>query len=290
MSFRTRFSDAVSRLRLTVRSTRKRAAPSSFASIVTGALVGASVLATSSVVFADDAPHPQHYPWSHYGAFSAFDVASIRRGFEVYRQVCSTCHSLEFKSYRELIGASHTEEQAKALARSIEVTDGPNEQGEMYQRPGKLFDKLPKPYPNAEYAAFINGGAVPPDLTLMILARHGGEDYVFSLLNGYCDPPEGFELRSGLNYNTYFPGNAIAMAPPLSDGQVEYEDGTPATVSQMSKDVVTFLSWCAQPEHDERKKSGIKLGLAVFVLAGLMGYNKRLKWSIIKTKRVSYEN
>ena len=288
-TLRSRITDAVTRLGL-ARSSRPRREVSPFVSVVTGAIIGASVLATTSVVFADDPPHPPHYPWSHYGALAAFDTASIRRGFEVYRQVCSACHSLQYKSYRNLVGVSHTEEQAKALARSVEVTDGPNDQGEMFQRPGKLFDRLPKPYPNPEYAAYINGGAIPPDLTLMVLARHGGENYVYSILNGYADPPAGVQLRNGLNYNTYFPGNAIAMAPPLTDGQVEYEDGTPASVSQMSKDVVTFLSWCAQPEHDERKRTGVKLVLAVGVLTGLMGYQKRLRWSMIKTRRISYEN
>lgn len=191
---------------------------------------------------------------------------SLRRGFEVYRQVCSSCHSMQYRAYRQLIGVTHTEEQAKALARSVEVTDGPNEEGQMFQRPGKLFDRFPKPYPNEEFARYINGGALPPDLSLMVLARPGGENYVFSLLNGYKEAPAGMQLRDGLHYNVYFPGNAISMAKPLSDGQVEWEDGTPATVTQMAKDVTTFLSWAAQPEHDQRKKMSAKIifGLGEF--------------------------
>lgn len=197
------------------------------------------------------------------GFVSLCYVRSIRRGFEVYRQVCSTCHSMQYKSYRQLVGVSHTEEQAKAIARSVEVKDGPNEQGEMFTRPGKLFDHFPSPYPNEEYAAFINGGAIPPDLTLVVLGRPGGEDYVFSLLNGYKPAPAGLSLRDGLHYNIYFPGNAISMAKPLTDGQVEWEDDTPATETQMAKDVTTFLSWAAQPEHDERKLSGAKFVTAM---------------------------
>lgn len=239
-------------------------------------------------VHASEAPEAPHYPWSHRGYFSALDTASLRRGFEVYRQVCSTCHSMQYKAYRHLVGVTHTEEQAKALARSIEVTDGPNDQGEMFQRPGKLFDHFPAPYPNEEYARFINNGAIPPDLSLIVLGRHHGEDYVFSVLTGYHDTPAGLTLRDGLHYNVYFPGNAIGMAKPIADGIVEYEDGTPATESQMAKDVSTFLTWCSMPEHDERKKSGVKLVLGLTVLTAIIGYHKRFVWAPIKTRRVTY--
>ena len=251
---------------------------------------GALYALGSGSVFASEAPEPAHLPWSHSGYYSGYDTASIRRGFEVYRQVCSTCHSLEYKSYRELIGVSHTEEQAKALARSVEVTDGPNDQGEMFQRPGKLFDHLPKPYPNEEYARFINNGAIPPDLSLIVLGRHAGEDYVFSVLTGYHEAPHGLHLRDGLHYNVYFPGNAIGMAKPISDGIVEFEDGTPATESQIAKDVATFLAWCSMPEHDERKKNGVKLAVAFAVLSVLLGYQKRLIWAPHKTRRITYVN
>jgi ubiquinol-cytochrome c reductase cytochrome c1 subunit len=195
---------------------------------------------------------------------------------------------MQYKSYRQLVGVSHTEEQAKAIARSVEVKDGPNDQGEMFTRPGKLFDHFPSPYPNEEYAAFINGGAIPPDLTLVVLGRPGGEDYVFSLLNGYKEPPAGLTLREGLAYNIYFPGNAISMAKPLTDGQVEWEDDTPATETQMAKDVTTFLSWAAQPEHDERKLLGAKLVLAMTLAAGLFGYKKRQYWTLLKNQKITY--
>jgi ubiquinol-cytochrome c reductase cytochrome c1 subunit len=160
----------------------------------------------------------------------------------------------------------------------------------MFQRPGKLFDYFPRPYPNEEFAAYINGGAIPPDLTLMVLARPGMENYVFSLLTGYKSVPAGLQLRDGLNYNVYFPGNAISMAKPLTDGQVEYEDGTIATETQMAKDVATFLSWSAQPEHDHRKLSGLKIMGAFMIATVLLGYQKRFYWSVIKTRRISYVN
>jgi len=258
------------------------------ASIAAGLLTGSIMYLSSSPAYASESPNPPHYPWSHQGWYSGFDSAALRRGFEVYRQVCSTCHSLEHKSYRELVGVTHTEEHAKAIARSIEVTDGPNDQGEMFQRPGKLFDRIPKPYPNEEYGRFINNGAYPPDLSLIVLGRHYGEDYVFSILTGYHDAPDGVALREGLHYNVYFPGNAIAMAKPLSDGIVEFEDDTPSTESQAAKDVVTFLSWCAQPEYDERKRNGMKIACAFVLISVITGYHKRFWWAPLKTRRITY--
>lgn len=168
---------------------------------------------------------------------------SMRRGFEVYRQVCSTCHSVRYLHYRQLIGETHSEVQAKALAESVVVKDGPNDAGEYFERPGRLSDPLPKPYPNDEYARYINGGALPPDLSLIVKARHGGADYIYALLTGYREPPHGVTLRQGLYYNPYFQGGAIAMPPPLNDGGIEYEDGTAPTISQQAKDVTVFLNW-----------------------------------------------
>jgi ubiquinol-cytochrome c reductase cytochrome c1 subunit len=195
---------------------------------------------------------------------------------------------MQYKSYRQLVGVSHTEEQAKAIARTVEVNAEPDENGEVLKRPGKLFDRFPSPYPNEEYARMINGGAIPPDLTLMVLGRPGGEDYVFSLLNGYKPAPAGLTLRDGLHFNTYFPGYAISMAKPLTDGQVEWEDDTPATETQMAKDVATFLSWASQPEHDDRKLLGAKWVFGVGLAALLVGYQKRMYWTLIKNKRISY--
>ncbi|GLB41705.1 putative cytochrome C1 family protein [Lyophyllum shimeji] len=236
----------------------------------------------------DDGLHPPQYPWPHKGPFDTFDHASIRRGYQVYREVCAACHSLNRIAWRNLVGVSHTVDEVKAMAEQVEYTDGPNDQGEMYQRPGKLADYLPAPYPNEEAARASNGGALPPDLSLIIKARHGGADYVFSLLTGYMDPPAGVEVREGLNYNPYFPGGAIAMARLLFDGIVEYDDGTPATTSQMAKDVVEFLNWAAEPEHDERKKYGIKAVIILSALTLLSVYVKRFKWSPVKNRKILY--
>lgn len=190
---------------------------------------------------ADDGLHPPQYPWPHGGMLDTFDHASIRRGFQVYQEVCSTCHSLSRVAWRNLVGVSHTVDEVKAMAAEIEYEDGPNDDGEMFMRPGKLADYLPSPYPNDEAARAGNAGALPPDLSLIVKARHGAADYIFSLLTGYCDPPAGVKVQEGLNYNPFFPGTQIAMARVLFDGLVEYDDGTPATTSQMAKDVTTFL-------------------------------------------------
>jgi len=158
----------------------------------------------------------------------------------------------------------------------------------MFERPGKLFDGFPKPYPNEEFARFVNNGAYPPDLSAIAKARHGGENYLFSLLTGYRNPPFGVNLREGLHYNPYFPGGAIAMAPPLSNNQVESDDGTENNVSQMAKDCTTFLAWASQPEMDNRKKTGIKVLLLLSITAGFTLYWKRLKWAVMKNRVVKF--
>ena len=177
--------------------------------------------------------------------------------------------------------------------RSIQLTSfistiRPNDIGEMFERPGKLSDRIPGPYKNEEQARAANGGAYPPDLTLMVKARHYGIDYIFSLLTGYVDAPAGKAMLPGLHYNPYFPGAAIAMAKQLVDGQVEYEDGTIATESQMAKDVACFLAWTAEPEHDERKKSGMQFMIAIFAALAITGFYKRFRWSIFKTRKITY--
>ncbi|KAH8071800.1 cytochrome C1 family-domain-containing protein [Cristinia sonorae] len=236
---------------------------------------------------AEEGLHPPEYPWSHSGWLDSFDHASIRRGYQVYREVCAACHSLDRIAWRNLVGVSHTVDEVKTMAEEVEYEDGPNDQGEMFQRPGKLSDYMPPPYPNEEAARASNGGALPPDLSLIVKARHGGPNYIFALLTGYRDPPAGFEIREGMNYNPYFPGNAISMARVLFDGLVEYDDGTPATTSQMAKDVVTFLNWAAEPEHDERKKAGLKAVILFSALTAISLYVKRFKWSLIKSRKIS---
>jgi ubiquinol-cytochrome c reductase cytochrome c1 subunit len=196
---------------------------------------------------------------------------------------------MNFMYYRNLVGTIMTEDEAKAEAEEVQVLDGPDENGNMFERPGKLSDKFPKPYPNEEAAKAANNGALPPDLTYITSARHGEEDYVFSLLTGYCDPPAGFELREGMHYNPYFPGGAISMAKSLFNETIEYEDGTPATASQLAKDVVTFLRWSAELEHDERKRMGIKMIMIASLLVSLAFYYKRHKWTVIKSRKLAFK-
>lgn len=243
---------------------------------------------TTSTLLSDDVVHPLELPWSHAGIFSSYDHAALRRGFQVYRQVCATCHSIERIHYRELVGVTHDTDAILAMAQEVDVVDGPDDTGEMFERPAKLSDPLPSPYANEEAGRAANGGAYPPDLSLMVKARHSGADYVFSLLTGYMDAPAGKEMLPGLYYNPYFPGGAIAMPPPLQDGGVEYEDGTPATLSQQAKDVVEFLNWCAEPEANDRKKAAAQYMICMAFCIALTGYYKRFKWSPLKTRQISY--
>ncbi|XP_061463196.1 cytochrome c1, heme protein, mitochondrial isoform X2 [Rhineura floridana] len=232
--------------------------------------------------------HPPKYPWSHRGMLSSLDHSSVRRGYQVYKEVCSACHSMEYVAFRNLVGVTHTEAEAKALAEEYQMQDGPNENGEMFMRPGKLSDYFPQPYPNPEAARAANSGALPPDLSNVVNARHGGEDYVFSLLTGYCDPPAGVPEREGLHFNPFFPGQAIAMAPPIYDEILEFEDGTPASMSQVAKDICTFLRWTAEQEHDHRKRMGLKMLLIGGLLLPLTYYLKRHKWSVLKSRKIAY--
>ena len=181
-----------------------------------------------------------------------------------------------------------TEEEVKVMMSDVYVMDGPNSDGEMFERPAKLSDYLPLTYENEEQGRVANAGAYPPDLSLIKKARHGGEDYIFALLTGYRDAPEGVSLRKGLYYNPYFPGGAIAMAKQIVDGGVEYEDGTPATASQQAADVATFLAWAAEPEHDDRKRMGMKWCFGMLLMIVATGWYKRFKWSVLKGRKISY--
>merc|ERR1711991_145219 len=253
------------------------------------AAVGTAVLAMPEGVDASaDVMHTPEHNWPNNKWWSSYDVASLRRGWEVYQQVCATCHSIEFIAFRNLVGSILTEGEAKALAAEVDVEDGPDKNGEMFDRPGKLSDPIPKPYRNDEEARSSNNNALPPDLSVMVKARHGGPDYIFALLTGYRNPPAGVEVKEPLHFNPYFPGNAIAMTPPLMDGMIEYEDGTEASVAQMAKDVSHFLAWTAEPEHDERKKFGMKN----FIVAGCMAvatlYWKRQRWSTVKSRKIKF--
>lgn len=239
----------------------------------------AAAFVTSSPAVAAGAAKPAAQAWSFDGIFGSFDRAQVRRGLIVYRQVCSACHSLNLVAYRHLAGIDFNENEIKAIAESVEVTDGPNDQGEMFQRPGRPSDKFKAPFPNDNAARAANNGAYPPDLSLMIKARKGGADYVHAVLTGYGEAPAGVQLMDGMSYNAYFPGQQIAMGAPLSEGSVEYADGTKATVDQMAKDVAAFLAWTAEPEMEARKRLGLKVLLFLLVLTGMLFALKRMIWS-----------
>jgi len=251
---------------------------------------GAAALAAAldDSVKADMVLHPPKLPWSHNGPLDSLDHASIRRGYQVYKQVCAACHSMRFLAFRNLVDVAYSEGEAKELAADAMVVDGPNDAGEMFERPGKLSDYFPKPYANDEAAAAANNGAIPPDLSFIALARHGREDYIYHLLTSYCDPPAGIELMDGQHFDPYYPGGAIGMAAPLYNEIIEYDDGTPATQSQLAKDVATFLTWAASPEHDLRKKVSIKALTVLTMLAGITYYIKRFKWSVLKSRKIVF--
>jgi len=212
----------------------------------------------------ENPPTPPHWHWPQAGWFGSYDHASLRRGYDVYRQVCSQCHSLNGLAFRQLVGVTHTEQQAKELASTIQVKDGFDENGDDTKRPGTLLDYMPNPYKNEAQARGANGGALPPDLTRITETDHHGKDYIMSLLTGYNDVPAGVKQQDGKHWNTYFDGGWISMPPPLLvDEQVEYEDGTPATKSQMAKDVTHFLTWVNYKGHDDNKAFGL------FVLTSL---------------------
>lgn len=260
-----------------------------FSGLTAATLLFSDSTHSKAMTAAEHGLHAPQFDWPHNGPFNTFDHASIRRGYQVYREVCAACHSLDRVAWRNLVDVSHTTEEAKEMAAQFEYDDEPDDQGNPRKRPGKLSDYLPGPYPNEEAARAANQGALPPDLSLIIKARHGGPDYVFSLLTGYPEePPEGITLPVGTNYNPYFPGGSIAMGRVLFDDLVEYEDGTPATTSQMAKDVTTFLHWAAEPELDERKKYGLKAIIILSSLYLLSIWVKKFKWSAIKTRKIVF--
>ena len=225
--------------------------------------------------------------WSFKGLFGKFDRGALQRGYQVYTEVCSSCHSMKYLSYRNLSekgGPEFSEQQVKAIAASFEVKDGPNADGEMFTRPGKPSDKFVMPYDNVKAAQAANGGAYPPDMSVLVKARGGGVDYVYSLLLGYEDAPIGFTLDEGVYYNKFMYGNKIKMANPLSDGIVEYSDGTEATIKQMSKDVTTFLMWAAEPHLESRHRMGFKAIIYLIILTVLVYFSMKRIWSRIETK------
>ena len=266
---------------------------------LTAIALGFGILAgAGNAQAAGSGPKPPTVDWSFNGIFGTYDRAALQRGFQVFRNVCAACHSLDLVAFRNLEAIGYSEDEVKAIASSYEVQDGPDDSGEMFSRPATPADHWPSPFPNAKAAAAANGGAAPPDLSLITKARGAGgdsalrvslfhpggfplgADYLHALLTGYKEtPPEGFDLPAGKYYNEYFPGHAISMAPPLGEGIVEYEDGTAATPEQMSTDVTTFLAWAAEPELEHRKNLWIKVILFLLVLTAMLYALKRKIWS-----------
>jgi ubiquinol-cytochrome c reductase cytochrome c1 subunit len=225
--------------------------------------------------------------WSFKGYFGKFDRGSLQRGYQVYTEVCASCHSMKYLSYRNLAekgGPEFSEEQAKAIAANFEVTDGPNDDGDMFTRPAKLSDKFAQPYRNVKEAMASNGGAYPPDMSVLVKARSGGADYIYSLLLGYEDAPNDTNLDDGVYYNKYMYGNNIKMPKPFMDGQVEYNDGTEATEKQMAKDVVTFLAWSAEPHLEARHKIGFRAIIYLILITILVYFSMKKIWSRVESE------
>ncbi len=245
-----------------------------FATVVT--------LTSSSVYAAGSVEHPKQLTWPFEGVLGKVDKQAAQRGYQVYKQVCAACHAMSGKSFRNLADIGFSEAEIKAIASGYNVQDGPNESGEMFERPARMSDRFVSPYPNENAARAANGGAYPPDLTLMVKARPDGANYLYSLLTGYKDAPADFPLTEGKYYNPYFAGGQIAMAPPLMDGVVTYQDGTPATPEQMAKDVTVFLQWAAEPEMEARKQMGLKVMIFLFITAVLSYIAMKRVWKDVK--------
>jgi ubiquinol-cytochrome c reductase cytochrome b/c1 subunit len=265
---------------------------------VAGSLAGLAALGPQPAAAQEhESPTPPRQVWSFSGPLGTFDRAQLQRGFKVYREVCSVCHGLKYVAFRNLADLGYSEAQVKQIASEYKIQDGPNDQGEMFERDGRPADHFPTPWPN-ENAARARYNGVPPDMSVLAKARsyergfpwfifdiftqfqEQGPDYIHALMIGYKEkPPEGFALPPGSFYNEYFPGHSIAMPPPLSDGRVEYTDGSPATVDQYSKDVATFLMWAAEPHMEQRKRIGFQVMIFLLVFAGLLYFTKKKVWA-----------
>jgi ubiquinol-cytochrome c reductase cytochrome c1 subunit len=237
------------------------------------------LLASAPNLAAQETPPLPHQEWSFDGVFGTYDLASAQRGFQVYKEVCSACHPVTHLYFRNLAAIGYNADEIKAIAAGYQVTDGPNDQGQMYQRPGRPSDPIPGPFPNDQAARAANNGALPPDQSLLVKARAGGPDYIYGILTGYKEPPSGFKLLEGMNYNEYFPGHQIKMPPPLSDNAVTFADGIPATVPQMAHDVATFLTWASEPNLNDRHRIGFKVILFLIVAAAVFYAAKRKIWA-----------
>ena len=242
-----------------------------------------SFLAFVPVVQASEDGHalPQQH-WSFDGVFGTYDRGALQRGFQVYSQVCAACHSMKHLSYRNLSALGYTADEVKAIASQYTTMDGPDDEGEMFERAMRPSDKFKSPFENENAARYANGGALPPDLSLITKARAGGADYVYGLLTGYEEPPEGEVVAEGQHLNKVMTGNKIAMAPPLFDDMVGYEDGSPATLDQYARDVAQFLTWAAEPEMEVRKRTGLKVLFFLLAFTGIMYGVKKKIWANVK--------
>jgi ubiquinol-cytochrome c reductase cytochrome c1 subunit len=223
-----------------------------------------------------------NYDWSWKGFFGTYDRSAAQRGFKVYKEVCSGCHSMNLISYRNLENLGFSQEQIKVIASDYLIEDGPNEEGDMFEREALPSDRFANPYPNNNAARAANNGAYPPDLSLIVKARPKGADYIHSLLLGYSEAPSDFKVPEGMWYNKYMEGHLIAMPSPLSEGAIENDDGTEPTLNQLSSDVTTFLAWAAEPNLEDRKRLGIKVLLFLLALFILTYISKERIWRDVK--------
>lgn len=230
---------------------------------------------------ATEAEHPKQLHWPFDGMFGTVDVQSAQRGYQVYKEVCAACHSMKRVPFRSLGEIGFTEAEIKALAAGYSYEEL-GDDGQPKERPGRPSDYFKSPYPNEKASRAANGGAYPPDLSLIVKARHDGANYVYSLLTGYASAPSGMKMADGMHYNPYFPGGQIAMPSPLSEGQVSYGDGTASSVDQMSRDVVNFLQWAAEPEMQHRKAMGLKVLMFLLIMTGFSYVAKKRVWNRLK--------
>jgi ubiquinol-cytochrome c reductase cytochrome c1 subunit len=227
----------------------------------------------------EEVPVPPHQDWRFNGVFGTFDRAASQRGYQVYREICANCHPMRLIAFRNLAALGFGMDEVIALAALYQVTDGPNDQGEMFRRPAVLADYFPPPFVSDQAARTANNGALPPDLSLIAKAREYGPDYIFAMLTSFTIPPQDVTLNEGMTYNQYFPGHQMSMPDILTDGGVIFQDGTPATAEQQAWDVTNFLMWAAEPNMEVRKRMGVKTVLFLTVFAGIMYAVKRKVWA-----------
>ena len=272
---------------------------------LTASLLGFAATAFAADEQSHETPQPPRQKWSFSGPFGHYDKGQLQRGFKVYKEVCAVCHGMKYVAFRNLEALGYSEGQVKAIASEYKIPDGPNDQGEMFERNGRAGDRFPPPttWKNEAQARSLYNGTVPPDMSVLAKARsyqrgfpwflidalpffqyqEHGVDYMVALLKGYkAEPPKDFQLPAGGNYNEYFPAHSIAMPPPLTDGRVEYTDGTKSTIDQQAKDVAAFLMWAAEPHMMARKRIGFQVMIFLIVLSALLYFTKKKVWADVK--------